>query len=286
LKPSGLGAAVDFGAEYLLNERLRLSGAILDLGFIGWNQNVQNDLYSVNYSFDGILQLNSNSGISTLQDAYNRFVAIQLADSVVQAFKSASTSELTTKPYLTGTTARLNLGIEYELLKDKLSLGFLSNSVFFKRTVSEEITASVNFRPYHWLNGTVSYSAFNGRLSSIGTGWGLKTGFVHWFVAADYVPFQKVTLALSDLGLNSTAKIPVPYNTPIFNFSAGVNLVFDNVISNAKSEKMGLRKSNSRVAGRRMLFADIKKKLKNPIGLKSKGLNKHKAKQDCRCDWK
>lgn len=286
LKPSGIGSAVDLGIEYRLNDRLCMSGAILDLGFIGWTQNVHNDLYGANYSFDGILQLNSNSGISTLQDAYNRFVAIELTDSVVQAFKSSSSSELTTKPYVTGTTARVNLGVEYELLKNKFSLGLLSNSVFFKRTVSEEITASANFRPYYWLNGTVSYSVFNGNLSSIGTGWGLKTGLVHWFVAADYVPFQKVTLALSDLGLSSKAKIPVPYNTPQFNFSVGINLVFDKVISNAKSKKTGLRNSNSQAAGRRTSFIDIKNILKNFIGPKSKGLNKHKAKQDCRCDWK
>lgn len=286
LKPSGFGASVDFGVEYQLNERLCLSGSILDLGFIGWTQNVHNDLYNANYSFDGILQLNSNSGVRTLQDAYNRFVAIQLADSVVQAFKSSSTSELTTKPYTTGTTARLNLGVEYTFPNTMLSLGLLSGSSFFKRTITEEITASINVRPYEWLNGTVSYSVFNGRMSSVGAGLGLKTGFVHWFVAADYVPFQKVTLALSDIGLNSPNKIAIPYSTTSFNFSTGVNLIFDDVINNAKSKKMGLRKSNTKVAGKKTFFTDLKNALKHPIGMKYKGLNKKKAKQDCRCDWK
>lgn len=286
LKPTGLGAAIDLGAEYQLNQSLRLSAAILDLGFIGWTQNVHNDLYNANYSFDGILQLNSNSGINTLQDAYNRFIAIQLADSVVRAFKSSSSSELTTKSYLTGISSRLNLGAEYIFQNNKLSLGLLSSSVFFKQNVNEEVTASVNFRPYHWLNGTVSYSVFNGRLGSIGAGLGLKTGLVHWFVAADYIPFQKVTLALSDFGINSPAKIPVPYPTSTFNFSGGVNLVLDKLINNARSTQMGLRKSNTKSSGNSQFWTNFKNIFKIPLGKKSKGLNPKKPEQDCRCDWK
>jgi hypothetical protein len=294
LKPSGIGAGIDFGTEYKLNENVRLSGAILDLGFINWTKNVHNYQYGVDYNFNGIKQFDSNAGINTFVNLYNHLVAGQLNDSLVSALRSSTSSELTTKQYTTGTTAKLNLGIEYTLFNNRLGFGLLSNSRVFKRTVTEEITASVNGRPYKWLNGTLSYSVFNGRMSSIGAGLGLKTGFVHWFIAADYFSFQKVTLALSDLGLNyQNAKVAIPYNTPSFNFSAGINLIFDSKIKNMKSQKiqiaqkLGLKNTSPKVTRKTVtILPDLKKISKSRTRISSGGLNKKQPNQDCHCDWK
>ncbi|HEY6913264.1 MAG TPA: DUF5723 family protein [Paludibacter sp.] len=293
LKPSGIGAGVDFGAEYKLNEKIRLSGAILDLGFINWTRNVHNYQYGIDYSFDGVRQFDSSTGLITLQDVYNRLVTGQLTDSLVQLLKSSTTSELTMKTYLSGTTAKLNLAAEYGLLNNILSFGLLSSSRFSKRTVTEEITASLNARPYKWLNGTLSYSVFNGRMSSVGVGMGIKTGFVNWFLSADYIPFQKITLALSDVGLNSQNKIVLPYNTTTINFSAGVNLVFDGLITKVKSRKMqtakklGLRNLNPKVTRKTStILPDQNKISRNRTRIGSDGLNKKNPTQDCHCDWK
>ncbi len=74
-----------------------------------------------------------------------------------------------------------------------MSVGLLSRSQFFKNMISEEITLSVNARPTERFNTSLSTSFFEGRLGSVGVGVGLRTGFIHWTLAADYIPFQLST---------------------------------------------------------------------------------------------
>jgi len=251
LKPSGIGAGIDAGFEYRYSKKIKFSAAINDLGFIRWSKNVQNNPYKVDYTFNGVKSFDNSSTVNTYRDVYNKLVLNNyLVDSIVAAFKTSSSSNLTSNSYTTTTTAKINLGFEYSLIKDQLSFGLLSYSQLFKNTVAEELTASVNSKPYKWLNASLSYSVFNGRLSTIGAGVGIKAGIFHWFLAADYIPFQKTSLSLSELGLtNSNLTIPIPYNSTSFNLSVGLNLVLD--------KKINLRK----------------------------GLLHKNKKQDCNCDW-
>lgn len=250
--PSGIGAGIDAGFEYRLNKKIKLSAAITDLGFIHWSKNVQNNQYAIDYSFNGIKLFDNSSTIITFQDIYNKLILQNdLTDSIKTEFKKASSTKLTSNQYTTTTTAKINLGFEYEVIKDKISLGLLSFSQIFKNVIAEEITASVNTRPTKWLDATMSYSLINSRFSSIGVGVGIKTGIFHWFIASDYIPFQKKTLNLSDFGsAYPNIRIPVPYNSSSFNVSAGLNLVVD------KKQK---------------LF---------------RGLHSSKNKKDCNCEWK
>ena len=252
LQPSGIGAGIDAGFEYVLNKRIKLSGAIIDLGFIHWSRNVQNNQYSVDYTFNGIKSFDNNTTINSFQDAYNHLIKDNiLVDSIANDFKSSSSSKFTANSYTTATTARINLGFEYSLLQDKLSLGILSYSQIFKSILIEELTCSFNARPYEWFNASLSYSVFNGRMSTVGAGVGLKTGILHWFLAADYIPFQKITLSLSDFGDNfPSINIPIPYNSQCFNVSAGMNIVFDK------------------------------------MDRQNRGLHRYNKKQDCNCDLK
>ena len=143
-----------------------------------------------------------------------------LADSIVTALDSASTYGSTNTSYSTFTPAIVNVGVEYAFLDKKMSVGLLSRSQFFKNTISEEITISVNARPTERFNTSLSTSFFEGRLGSVGVGVGLRTGFIHWTLAADYIPFQ----------LSTYQGTPIPYNTKTFNISLGVNLVFDKIV--------------------------------------------------------
>jgi len=236
IKPSGLGAGIDIGVEYLLNKNVKLSGAIIDAGFIRWSRNVQNYHYGVDYTFSGIKLFDSNSTINTFQDVLNQFVLNNgLVDSITTAFGKSSASTIKSLPYTTFTTAKINLGFEYGILNNKINLGLLSYSQLFNNILNEELTCSVNARPYSWLNASVSYSVFNGRMSTLGVGLGLKTGIFQWFVAADFIPFQKATLKLSDFGANyPDINIPIPYNSTSFNFSAGMNIVLNKKINMKK----------------------------------------------------
>jgi len=264
INPTGIGAGIDVGVEYRLNDKIKLSGALNDIGFIRWMRNSQNYHYGVDYSFSGIKLFNSNSTINTFQDVYNQlFLHNALVDTIVTAFNSSSKTNITSNSYTTATTAKLNLGFEYSILNNKLSFGILSYSQLFKNIISEEITGSLNARPYKWLNGSLSYSVIQGRMSTLGAGLGLKTGIFNWFIAADYIPFEKSTLSLTDLDPNyPKINIPIPYNSTTFNVSAGLNLVFDK--KNDKSDKITRHRS---------------------LNL-SNGLFRSSKKQDCNCDWK
>ncbi|MEI8085983.1 MAG: DUF5723 family protein [Paludibacter sp.] len=239
LKPSGYGMGIDLGAVYSLTDRINLSAAIVDLGFINWNKNVQNINYGIDYTFDGVAQISSSQSSSTLKQVYTQLTTgNSLADSLTNAMQTSSKQNITNNSYSTGTTSKLNLGVEYELVDNYLSLGLLSRTFIFKKSVSEEVTASVNAHPFDWFDASTSYSFVNGRFNSIGAGIGLRTGIIHWFMAADYIPFEKTTYI-----------IPLPYKSNVFNLAMGINLVFDSKTKsmkhlNQKTKKQSYKNPN------------------------------------------
>lgn len=233
-KPFGIGTGIDLGVQYRASENLYLSAAITDLGIISWFKNTNTANYRVNnFIYNGITNLDAYRFITE----YDRFrTNAYIVDSLKTAFNKVSNLSTSSKAYITNTTAKLNVGAEYKLANNYLSLGLLSRTFFTNNIVSQELTASVNARPNNWLNTTLSYSLLNGG-GSVGAAIGLRTGIIHWFAAADYIPFQATILSLSKLNdPNSTVyipgnynglKLPIPYNTKDFNLSFGMNLVFN-----------------------------------------------------------
>ncbi len=214
LKPVGLGGGIDFGFMYKPIENLAFSAALTDLGLISWTSNMKNVNYNIDYTFNGFGSFNLNSAIN-IQN---------LTDSVLNAIQKSPTSSQTSKSYTTYPSPKLNIGVEYGFLDNKLSLGLLSRTIKYNEDYSEELTASVNARPANWLNASLSYSILNGQFSNIGAGLGLRTGFVNWFLSADYIPLYYAPSFTSSSG----NKIPsVPYISKGLNFAVGINFVFD-----------------------------------------------------------
>jgi len=226
LKRSGGGIGFDIGATYNSTPDLTFSAALLDLGFIHWKKNALKVNYKTDYTFDGIKGIDLSS--SNLNISGN-----SLSDSIVTALDSASTYGSTNVSYSTFTPVIVNVGVEYAFLDKKMSVGLLSRTQFFKNIVSEEITLSVNAKPSKRFNTSLSTSFFEGRLGSIGAGVGLRTGFVHWTLAADYIPFQ----------MSTYQGIPIPYNTKTFNLALGINLVFDRIVRTSGLHKKGANKA-------------------------------------------
>ena len=239
LKSAGLGAGIDLGIAYQLNEHINLSAALADLGFIHWTGHVQNFTYQKEVTFSSSALGYSNVNITDLQDLYNRMSANGvLSDSLKKLVQDPSTITRSENSYSTATTARLNLGFEYSILDNTLGFGLLSYSHFISSAVVSELTASVNARPAPWFNASLSYSAFNARMGSIGAGIGLKTGIFHWVLSADYVPFRTVGLSLSDFGPKyPNLKIPVPYNSQSFNLAFGMNLALNSLFPKSRFNK-------------------------------------------------
>lgn len=232
-KPSGQGVGLDLGVDFRISKNINLSASIIDLGFIKWEKNVQNLNYSLNYNYEGTQQnVSLSENASSLWDnIYNQLISQNnLVDSLVTAFRSSSVLSKSYNVYTTTTTVKLNLGAEYTLSNNYISFGLLSRTFFFNKTVNEELTLSLNAKPNEWLNTSLSYSFLNNNISSFGAGFGLRTSFIHWLFAADYIPFYKAALPITLLGANNpNVDIPIPYNSKNINFCVGITLVFDEV---------------------------------------------------------
>ena len=213
--PSGIGAGFDLGVNYKLNEDMVLSASLLDIGLINWYKNPLNMNYSLNYKYDGIKQINGNTVFSLA----SVFSGTSTTDSLLNTLNSAYSIKQSAKNYITSTTAKLNVGFEYKFPESHWSLGLLSHSEFLNQTFVEELTASIMAKPVKWFNGSLSYSVLNGRFNTIGLGFGLRTGFVHWLFGADYLPFQLANIP--------TINIVVPYNSRSYNLHFGINIVFN-----------------------------------------------------------
>lgn len=232
LKPSGYGAGCDLGVTFKPLTNLTISASVIDLGFIHWRSNAQNINYKINYSFNGVGQIDSITGLNSFQPLINKFSnGNVLADSLIKVLQTSSTITKTFNSYSTSIPTKVNFGAEYKLEDYPLSVGLLSTTTFFNSTINEKITTSINVKPIKWLDTSLSYSLLEGQFSSIGAGIGLRTGIIYWFVAADYISFQKTTIALKKISSQYwDVNLAIPYNTKNCNFAFGISLVLDKVM--------------------------------------------------------
>lgn len=200
LKPVGLGAAVDLGAEYKFNKQLTFSAAVNDLGFIRWKKTSWGATLKKKTTFDGLdFSINGNN------DDWGK----QIGDSLRNAFDYTSNGAGYTS--LLSATARF--GVDYAILKRKIDFGLLWTNTFLGDYHYNELLASVNFRPCYWVNASFSYGCINGNMGTLGFGLNLIGGPLNFFVATDYFP----TYYTAD---------GIPYKSKYVNGHVGLSLTF------------------------------------------------------------
>jgi hypothetical protein len=200
----GFGAAIDLGASYkLLNDRLTVSAAMLDLGFISWKAgNAANMPVNGKFEFEG-MEIRIEDGIANWEDDY--FDNIQDNIDYTTTFK----------PYISGLAAKIILGAEYGILNNRMSFGAMSKSTLINKSLFQEITASFNYIQFDFFNASLSYSLLNGRFGTIGLGLGGRLGPINLYAAGDYMPVKY-------------AKKYIPYKNQSLNFQMGILLNFGN----------------------------------------------------------
>lgn len=221
LQPSGMGAGIDLGVAFSPMKNLNLSASINDLGFISWNKNLKSYGYAIDFKYTGVdsLGVNSTTDVS--------YYVSNFLDDLQNSFKDSISTR--TQSYRTYLAPKLNVGVEYGFFNNNLSLGILSRTILESNRLNQELTASINGKPVNWFNMSLSYSVFNGRMSNIGAGIGLRTGFLHWFVSADYIPMNYTPLPLEKIDPSFPVfSALIPNKTQGMNFSLGVNLVLGN----------------------------------------------------------
>ena len=191
------GFAIDLGAEAtFLDNRLHVSAAITDLGFISWSrkQTVNTSmgagfLYE-GYDFD-------NNEIKTTSDEFEMIV------------------EPTSKGYSKRLTTALNLAAEYSFLDERISVGILSHTRFGLNSTQSEITLSGNFRPLNWLSASLSHTFFShNRFGVFGFAVNFHPNGFNFFLGSDFINFRMAKGA------------PIPVNMTSMNLYMGLGFNF------------------------------------------------------------
>ena len=163
------GLGLDFGFEFrLLDDHLKLSAGVNDLGFIRWKGNsTVNAEGKAHFTYKGFDLETSEAKI----------------DGGFDANMAASSGNYTSR-----LSCALNAGVEYNILNNWIAFGLLSHTEFCQNFTRTELTASVNFRIGRWLSTSFSHTFLNGNQPGV-LGWALNihpTGF-HLFLGADFI---------------------------------------------------------------------------------------------------
>jgi len=241
LQSNGRGAGLDMGIEKNVNEQITLSASLTDLAYLHWKRNTMNLNYSVDYTFNGIINATPDTRLNTIPGNINNLMGANvLLDSLTNALTTASSFGESHNDFFTSTPIKMNLGGEYKFFNKRLSTAvlyklYIASILFSERSFSKilpqnELTFSVNGRPHEWLNTSVSYSFLNGKWSTFGAALGLRTGPIHWMLAADYIPLFTTHLPSNSAQVVNTNfplhYIPIPYTSNQFNFALGINYIF------------------------------------------------------------
>jgi hypothetical protein len=205
---SNRGFAVDLGATYILTDRITLSAALNNFGFISWKGSLNGVSVNGQYSFEGI-------EYDASKDDFDDVLS-EIGDTLknVMSFRAHH------KNFKTAMTPSFYLGGTYQLTP-AISLSLLSRSTFWKKSFRQNFNLSVNLQPYSFVSFTVGVNKQIKGSTYLGTGLSLYLGPLQFYLLSDYVPLRYSTLTLND------DKIPfVPERQKEFVFRTGLNFVF------------------------------------------------------------
>lgn len=201
-----LGAVYDMGGVLPVLDGLKVSAALNDIGYIKWNK--KNTIALKSDKSEVIVDLNRNNKNGTSLESILEDAVDDLKDAVnLKEDPKGSDS------YSTGLRTTLNIGAEYEVVKEKVSVGALFSNYYGNFYNQTELTFSGNYRPCSWFATALSYSA----LSSSFDNFGLAVHFIpkkglNLFLSGDYV-IARVSpqyIPTSSKGANVQVGVSVP----------------------------------------------------------------------------
>ena len=181
----GYGAGLDLGAVYDFKDatpglnRLKVSAALNDIGFISWSKN--NSLSMRSPATEVTItpsSLSSQDGASLSDVLEDAFDDIREAVNLREDKQSGRTTAL---------RMHMMLGAEYEIFKHRLSVGALYSNRFGNYFNKSEFTVSANARLSRFISTSFSYSFMHSKFDTFGFALHLApTRGINLFLASDY----------------------------------------------------------------------------------------------------
>lgn len=215
----GYGLGFDLGATYKLSgivdndilDRLTFSAALTDIGFISWTS--KSSMYlATNPSktiVAGDYDISFDSDNNSLEDQLSAIGdTLKNALNLIDAGKTGGRS--------TSLRMNMNLGLEYEIIKNKLSAGILSTTHFNPSHNVTEFTLAGTYKPVSWFETGLSYSFVHGNFNTFG-------------LALNFVPSKGLNLFLAgDYIIPHWNSDYIPTTMKAFNFQFGLSIPLGN----------------------------------------------------------
>jgi hypothetical protein len=198
------GFAVDLGINYNINSCLSISTSFIDMGFIRWQNEVQNLKLKGNYDFKGMY-------VDNLDSIKNSFEHI--GDTLKNNLYSESRHSFTT--VLTG---KFYLGAAFNL-SHSFRLGILSRTDLYENAWQEQVSFSANLKLGRFCAASASYSLINNAAQNLGVGLAIKPGPLSLYMIFDQIPLAWSRTKNFDVNY-------IPSRTRGFNAKIGLNFVF------------------------------------------------------------
>lgn len=205
------GWGMDLGVNYKFMDKLQISAAINDVGFISWANNTRSyslDPAKAQYQFSGF-------DVNQLLDNNSGYLRQQL-DSLEAKFEM---TEGATGSYTTSLPSRYYLAAQYELAS-KFWVGTLFFGESFRDRFSGGMTASLNKDFGNWLSASFTYTVSNRSYNNIGAGLSFNLSPVQFYILGDNLLMAPATLVAGE-SFNDYLN-----NSQLLTVRAGLNLVF------------------------------------------------------------
>ena len=217
-----IGLGLDIGATYDVSDKIMVSAAITDLGYIRWQKDVTNIDVKDQFAFSGLDMHDFINGTKTFKE---------VGQEMIDSLKNSLIVSKSNVPYTTYLPFGVSLGGSYELTNN-LSLGLLSYSRVIGKQLRESLTLSGNVNLSNAFSFSLGYTIANHRFDNIGAGLAFRAGIVQFYLLADRIPVTWNRIKND----NSTFPVPSIWNSA--NLRLGMNLVFGNKIKKRNDRPM------------------------------------------------
>lgn len=243
LSRQNLGLGVDIGAEYKITDRLAVSAAVTDLGYIKWKRDAKNLQADSRFEFNGI----------DLGDLYDRNISLdslknEYLDSLMNSFNYNNTEI----PFTTYLPMGISAGVSFNLTKS-FSIGVLSYTKIIGNQFREALTLSANFNLSNYISASLGYTAANHRYDNIGAGLALRAGIFQFYLVSDNIPVRlnKINFTTNKESPGNSPpqtrnhRIYIPDNLQTINVRFGMNLTFGNNVNKKEDKPMFVPTENN-----------------------------------------